>query len=179
MPYLLGEHLEAVPQGSMGTFPVWMLGDPTPNGKLAGLELAFLKLPEAPRSTHSSPCYTAITGPASRLCGPCLSSWGVTGEGHKWQDGRARKGRGRHDLQKTGKCKGTQLGGPWGPVMSPVVPQISNFPSLGLFPPLSHEQIHLIFSPVPSITKVLPRVLGEEKKMQWASCAQSKEGTTL
>lgn len=34
-------------------------GDPTPNGKLAGLELAFLKLPEAPRLTHLSPCYTA------------------------------------------------------------------------------------------------------------------------
>lgn len=26
---ILGKHLEAVPQGSMGTFPVLMLGDPT------------------------------------------------------------------------------------------------------------------------------------------------------
>lgn len=62
-------------------------------------------------------------------------------------------GEGGHDLEKTAKCKRTQLGaGPW--VWSCLCCCYSTS-SLGLLPHLSRQKVDWIFPPVLSITKIL------------------------
>lgn len=58
---------------------------------------------------------------------------------------------------------------------STVVPQISSFPSLGLSSLICHMEVDLIFFPVFSIIKVLPKVQEEEKRIKGPHVPRAKE----